>query len=97
MNIYTVRDNLKNTIKGKEEYLRSIQKEMTFVGLRDGEYGALSAVAKFLDININELKVILFDIEKCCEKATYDSWKENPDRMGGQFTDDEVDNATKWQ
>ena len=82
MNIYTVRDNLKNTIKGKEEYLRSIQKEMTFVGLRDGEYGALSAVAKFLDININELKVILFDVEKCCEQHALMSWEINPERMG---------------
>ncbi len=80
--IYQVRDNLKNTIKCKEEYLRSIQKEMTFVGLRDGEYGALSAVAKFLDININELKVILFDVEKCCEQHALMSWEINPERMG---------------
>lgn len=80
--IYQVRDNLKTTIAGKEEYLRSIQKEMTFVGLRDGEYGALSAVAKFLDININELKVILFDVEKCCEQHALMSWEINPERMG---------------
>ncbi len=96
MNIYTVRDNLKNTIKGKEEYLAGIQKEMTFVGLRDGEFGALSAVSKFLEININELKVILNDVQECCKKATEQSWRDNPDRMGGQFTQDEIDNSTKW-
>jgi hypothetical protein len=82
MNIYTVRDNLKKTIEGKEQYLEAIQKERTFVGLRDGESIALSAVAKFLEININELKVILFDVEKCCEQWTLMSWEVNPERMG---------------
>jgi hypothetical protein len=95
MNLQTVITNLKNTIAGKEQYLKDIQKERTFVGLRDGEDLALSATAKFLEININELKVILFDVEKCCEKATYDSWATNPDRMGGQFTEDEK-NDTGW-
>jgi hypothetical protein len=82
MNIYTIRDNLKNTIAGKEEYLEAIQKERTFVGLRDGEDIALSTVAKFLAININELKVILFDVEQCCEQWNLMSWEINPERMG---------------
>ncbi len=96
MNIHTVRDNLKNTIAGKEQYLLSIQKERTFVGLRDGEDMALKAVADFLTININELKVILFDVEKCCEQAALASWEQNPDRSGGQFTQEEIDNASRW-
>ena len=25
------------------------------------------------------------------------SWRESPDRMGGQFTQDEVDNASAWR
>jgi hypothetical protein len=82
MSIYTVRDNLKKTIAGKEEYLEAIQKERTFVGLRDGEDIALKVTAQFLAININELKVILFDVEKCCEEYTLMSWEINPDRMG---------------
>ena len=82
MNINTVVENLKKTIAGKEEYLAGIQKEMTFVGLRDGEYGALSTVAKFLQININELKVILHDCEKCAEQFNLMSWEINPERMG---------------
>lgn len=82
MNIYTVRDNLKKTIEGKEQYLYAIQKERTFVGLRDGEDIALKAVADFLTININELKVILFDVEKCCEQYNLMSWEINPERMG---------------
>jgi hypothetical protein len=96
MNIQTVASNLRNTIAGKEQYLLAIQKERTFVGLRDGEDIALKAVADFLTININELKVILFDVEKCCEKATIDSWEQNPDRTGGQFTQEEIDNASCW-
>ena len=82
MNIYNVRDNLKKTIEGKEQYLLAIQKERTFVGLRDGEDIALKAVAQFLEININELKVILFDVEKCCEQHSLMSWELNPERMG---------------
>ena len=96
MNIHTVAQNLKNTIAGKEKYLAEIQKERTFVGLRDGEDIALRATAQFLEININELKVILFDVEKCCEKATADSWALNPDRSGGAFTDEEIGRSGEW-
>ena len=46
MNIYTVRDNLKNTIAGKEQYLAGIHTELRFVGLRDGEAIALRATAE---------------------------------------------------
>ena len=92
MNIYTVRDNLKNTIAGKENYLLAIQQERTFVGLRDGEDIALRATADFLKVNIDELKRILQDVETCCEKATEDSWALNPDRSGGQFAQDEIYN-----
>ena len=96
MNIHTVAENLRNTIAGKEEYLEAIQKERTFVGLRDGEDIALRTTAQFLEININELKVILFDVEKCCEQAALASWEQNPDRSGGQFTQEEIDNASRW-
>ena len=96
MNIYTVRDNLKKTIEGKEKYLLDIQKERTFVGLRDGEDIALSAVAQFLQININELKVILFDVEQCCQQHSLMSWEQNPDRSGGQFTDEEIRRSGEW-
>ena len=82
MNIHTVAENLRKTIAGKEEYLLGIQKERTFVGLRDGEDLALSTTAKFLEININELKVILHDVEKCCEQYSLMSWEINPERMG---------------
>lgn len=82
MNIYTVAENLRNTIAGKEEMLLAIQHERTFVGLRDGEDIALSTTAQFLQINIDELKRILQDVEQCCKQATDASWV-GVDRQGG--------------
>ncbi len=82
MNIYTVRDNLKNTIAGKENMLLAVQQERTFVGLRDGEDIALKTTAQFLQINIDELKRILQDVEVCCEQHTEMGWMINPERMG---------------
>jgi hypothetical protein len=69
MNIQTVADNLRNTIKGKEDMLYSVQRERTMVGLRDGEDIALKTIAQFLTININELERILQDVEQCIEKV----------------------------
>jgi hypothetical protein len=101
MNINTIRDNLKNTIKGKEAYLEEVRKAREQLASVEGagaagQDSALFATQEFLKININELKVILFDVEKCCEKNACDSWRDNPDRSGGQFTQDEIDNATRW-
>ena len=89
MDIQTVADNLRNTIAGKEQYLLAIQKERTFVGLRDGEDIALRTTAQFLSINIDELKRILQNVEQCVDqfeklkKENSDmGWELNPDRMG---------------
>lgn len=92
MNIYTVRDNLKKTIEGKEKMLETYN---------DPSFSAThrlvkEAMIQYLEINIDELKRILADVEKCCEKATAASWEQNPDRSGGQFTQDEIDNASRW-
>lgn len=88
--IYTVRDNLKNTIASKEQYLADLRKKGY------DQTGVATTVAEFLEININELKVILFDVEKCCEQATLASWEQNPDRSGGQFTQEEIDRGNEW-
>lgn len=53
MNIYTVRDNLINTIKGKEAMLKGIAKDTT--------YGKI--IEQMLEFNIDELKRILVDVE----------------------------------
>ena len=61
-----------------------------------GQEMALTATREFLEINIGELRRILEDLNVCCKEATEQSWRDNPDRMGGQFTQDEVDNSNKW-
>jgi hypothetical protein len=91
MNIYTVRDNLKNTIAGKEKYLAELRKKGY------DQTGVATTVAEFLEININELKVILFDVEKCCEQYSLMSWEANPDRSGGAFTDEEINRGSEWR
>ena len=79
--IYTVRDNLKNTIKGKEEYLVKMQTK-AIKAEDNANMAAAFATIEFLKININELKVILFDVEQCCEQYNLMSWEINPERMG---------------
>ena len=92
--IQTVAANLRNTIAGKEAYVQELAEKAQFAGYPKNK--VYEAMTEMLDLNINELKSILADVEKCVEKEVYDSWKENPDRMGGQFTQDEIDNANRW-
>lgn len=58
MNIETVRAHLANTIAGKEAMLKGMNVDTT--------YGAM--IAQMLEINIDELKRILADIEACIKK-----------------------------
>lgn len=86
MNIYTVRDNLKNTIAGKEQMLANQWEEMGFgdpswQGDRVKQM-AIKATVEFLTLNIDELKKILADVEVCCTKAVEASWAISEDRMG---------------
>ena len=90
MNIQTVAENLRNTIIGKEDLLISLR----------GRRIPPEATIKFLEVNIDELKKILADVEQCMadnkEFSTWAHWQANPDRSGGQFTQDEIDNANRW-
>jgi hypothetical protein len=99
MNVQTVAENLRRTIAGKELYLAECNKALNVKvdPLDAGERMAITATKEFLEININELKVILFDVEQCIAKDVEQSWRDNPDRSGGQFTQDEIDNAGRWQ
>ena len=87
MNISTVAQNLRNTIAGKQAMLDGLK-----VSEKEGYY----IIKQWLEINIDELKKILADVEKCVEKDVEQSWRDNPDRMGGQFTQEEIDNANRW-
>ena len=71
MDVYQLRDNLKNTIKNKRELL---------VAMSDVSFDDL--VVRFLKINIDELERILVDVEICCKQSTRESWISNPERMG---------------
>ena len=97
MNIYTVRDNLRNTIAGKEKLLEEYKKASLIAVRNDTpDRVTIAAMAGFLSTNIDELKRILQDVESCVAKDVEQSWRDNPDRMGGQFTQDEIDNASRW-
>ena len=80
MNIYTVRDNLKRTIEGKQAYLEEVRQAR----LRGTEREdiALFATQEFLKVNLDELYGILNDVQVCCDQATADSWR-GVDRQGG--------------
>ena len=80
MNIYTIRDYLKRTIEGKQEYLDEVRKARSLASREEDH--ALYTTQEFLKINIYELKKILADIEVCCEQATEQSWQ-GVDRQGG--------------
>ena len=86
MNIYTVAENLRNTIAGKEKMLKDTKFQRAF---GDGSWqgdiakqAAYFATVEFLEINIGELKRILQDVEVCCKQASDDSWITNPEQMG---------------
>ncbi len=80
MNIHIVREDLVKTIAGKEAFL---------VRENENRYSddpsvrlMASTIVRMLEINIDELKKILADVEVCCEQAIEASWALNPERMG---------------
>ncbi len=97
MNIQTVAQNLRNTIAGKEKLLEQYKKA-SLIAVRDDlpDRITIGAMAGFLSVNIDELKRILEDVESCVAKDVEQSWRDNPDRSGGQFTQEEIDNASRW-
>jgi hypothetical protein len=96
MNIQTVAENLRNTIAGKEQHLLHLQQALVGLEMMDTTRIVIDTTAKFLVVNIDELNRILEDVESCVAKDVEQSWRDNPDRMGGQFTQDEINNANRW-
>ena len=100
MNLSTVISNLKTTIAGKEKMLNDQWNKMAFGDPSwqsdIGKQMAIKATIEFLKINIDELKKILADVEQCEARDVEQSWRDSPDRMGGQFTQEEIDNANRW-
>jgi hypothetical protein len=85
MNIHTVVENLTNTIRNKETYLAGLCENIRAYESRDdlGDgWMVARTMADFLEININELKVILHDCEQCAQQYSLMTWEINPERMG---------------
>ena len=80
MNIHTVAENLRNTIAGKEMFLVSEREKLNSEDAHERMVAYI--VVKLLDVNVDELKRILQDVEVCCEQATAQSWI-GVDRQGG--------------
>jgi hypothetical protein len=66
MNIQTVAENLRNTIAGKEKYLAEWN-NANIIETSDRIHRA--TIVGMLELNIDELKRILQDVEQCIEKA----------------------------
>ncbi len=95
MNIQTVANNLRNTIAGKEKYLARLGNTRD---MNAGAAMATEATRAMLEINIDELKRILQDVEQCVKQASDDSWITNPDRMGGGgWSAEELDPNRGWK
>lgn len=118
MIIEKLADLLRDTIYGKEHFLRQTTAELIH-STDTGATMALDATVKFTQINVNELKLILDDVERACIEslqmkieldaannkikqleatASARSWEGQVDRMGGQYTLEELydPNRTNW-
>ena len=73
-----------------KRYLRS-------TGTSGPENTAIFAIIQFLEINLTELQRILQDVEQCVAKDVEQSWRDNPDRSGGQFTEEEMRSGSEWR
>lgn len=96
MNLQTVITNLRNTIAGKEEAL-ALYESRRDIPRAAGDQMAIVATIEFLKINIAELNRILDDLVECSVQGINLSWQQNPDRSGGQFTQDEINRAGEWR
>jgi hypothetical protein len=79
MNIQTVAENLKKTIAGKEKYLATFGNTRY---MNDGAAMATEAVRSMLEINLEELKRILQDVEQC--EFDYDELKDDLKEANGR-------------
>jgi len=68
MNIQTVASNLRNTIAGKEQHLVSLNSVLAGHHLTATERTVCATTAKFLEVNLDELRRILQDVEQCIKE-----------------------------
>ena len=63
MNIETVAENLRKTISGKEKFLKEVKQAV--LNTQGTSHHVAATTARFLEINVDELKRILQDVEQC--------------------------------
>jgi hypothetical protein len=66
MNIQIVAENLRNTIAGKERLYQSYCSDKDYASM--AEVFVINAKLEFIQINIDELKRILQDVEQCIDE-----------------------------
>jgi chromosome segregation ATPase len=111
MNIQTVITNLKNTIAGKERHLAAMRTQTeslssgwhAIVGMLEINIAELQRILQDVEQCVEEFEVLKEDLSEANgrvrqleRQASDDSWITNPDRSGGQFTRDEIDNSGAW-
>jgi hypothetical protein len=57
----------------------------------------LELIMTSTDNNKQYVKFLEDRVAKLEEQATMVSWQENPDRMGGQFTKEEINHMLEWE
>jgi hypothetical protein len=73
MNIQTIAENLRNTIAGKEKYLVSLNDVLAGHHLTPTERTVCATTAKFLEVNLTELRNILASVEACEDQLAADA------------------------
>jgi len=97
MNLTTLQNNLRNTIAGKEQLLARYNARLVpHPAPDDVTWFASKYIVEFLEVNIDELKRILTDVELCINDAAARSWDGCVDRMSGAFDDDELRGRDGW-
>lgn len=69
MNIQTVASNLRTTIAGKERHLKTLNRTLATADLDDTERTVIKTTSMFLEVNLDELRRILQDVEQCIEET----------------------------
>lgn len=82
MNIYKVRDNLEQTIRGKENFREVLRASLPDLSHDSCATADIKMILIMLELNIEDLRKILDDVEICVKQANNMSWELNPERMG---------------
>ena len=84
MNLQTVITNLRNTIAGKEKFLEEVKQAM--LNTQGTSHHVAATTARSLE-----------NLVECGVQGINLSWQQNPDRSGGQFTEEEINRANEWR